>query len=528
MARSDSRRRSVREEAPLAADRPVQINSQKRFYSSRGNQSAVRTAEALKEAFGSGIALKETLTNKGIDEGRQAAGVEIGHGDDRDPDNKNTGYLARWAQRDAVYDANRMKESLPQALAEADVEGIKDRDEYQDVVNGILQDQFAGLERMPNDVYTRSIAPLLTELNDRAMKAWDDQQLLQLQGEQRMRTLKNAEDVISSAVVAGEEIPWEAIIDEIMTSTNDIYDGPVKRTEMAIMLSDLFDSHDFPEGYDMVAQKFSDGSLTGFGDPGSEIAAEIQKRQAAGFERRAKAEKQADEDWKASNAFAIATIKTDNHNLAVARDPQVIENLREGLEDGPNGEPPIYTPKEVEAELRVYSKANGDHAIEGGRANRFHNGFSRGLSPKDYDDDFIAYSARLEATLARDEKLTPEQRTAGLLKGQLERSIANGKLPTSLKGQFQVNDHSPEAYKHAANMYHVMESIKPGWAATQLDDDMARELKTYQRALAATGDEQLALERVGTFDRGRYRDFTSDIGTHSDEVTTQLANEKPG
>ena len=512
MARSDNRRRSVRAEAPLAADRPVQLQVERRRYSSRGDQSANRTAEAIANAMSAGTEfVQERKIRKNI-EGREEATADIATGAGRDAENRNEGYMARWEQRDAEYDANRLEEEIPAYLEGIDAENLT-RKELQEAVDAKLQEHFAGLEHLPDSAYTRHIAPKLQRINDAVMATWDEQQLAEIRGEQRIRTVTNADDRLAELGKAAAKIDDEGernefirtemdgIIKYFMDETNDIYDGDNKKREMAVMLMDFFDRHNMPEAYSLVPEKFADGSLTGWGDPGSAIAGEIQRRQAGAFEMQSQRIKQRKDDWEARNQYAIATNKANDQRLAEAGDPALLERLQLGSEDGIDGFPPrIYTAKEVEAKLNTYSKAQADRGVAAERAQRYHEGDSVDLSDEEYEKDFQAFTIHTAATLERDEDMTPEQRQSVLQQAQLERSVVNGRLPKQLKRFMSVNTSNPEKYKRAAEMYAQLEKIRPGFVLDQIGDADAMQLGSYRRILEDTGNETLALQRIEAYD----------------------------
>lgn len=182
MPRQESRSRTVREEAPLTEDRPVQIQSQKRFFSNRGSDSANRTAKAIIGAVGAGTDLKQHLMVKADDEGRERAVQEAASGDWQDQQDENAGYMSAWAKMDAEKELGRLREGLPKYLESIDAHTL-DEQEFVDAIDSWVQPQLEGIDK--TGTYGRAMAPGVLQIYESAVTVHKDRKLAEIKAEQQ-------------------------------------------------------------------------------------------------------------------------------------------------------------------------------------------------------------------------------------------------------------------------------------------------------------------------------------------------------
>jgi len=284
MARQTSRSRTVREDAPLAADRPVQIESQRRFFSNRGNDSASRTARALIDTFSSGIELKQTLDVKANVEGREQATTDRAQGIERDEANKNAGYDAKWQQMDAEHDFNQIRKDLPKFLEDNNAE-LMARDDVSTLINDYYLQQLKGLD--PTTAYGRAIAPALLQLEQDQLGLHDDEQIAQIRAEQRVTMSNNLQERYNET--------GEFDYDYNMDMTNTFLDNEAKRVAHAENIFLAAERAGDVSIIDNAPQQFPDGSQTGFGDPAGPLADEIKAARRAAMVKAASLQTMRDE-----------------------------------------------------------------------------------------------------------------------------------------------------------------------------------------------------------------------------------------
>ena len=277
MPRQEGRSRTVREEATLAPDREVTINSQKRFFSSRGNDSATRTARALIDATSSVVNLKQTLDIRSDNKGRERAVQEASGGEWQDQYDKNKGYMAAWAQMDAEKELGRLKEGLPKYLDSIDAHKLTEQ-QFVDAIDEWVQPQLEGIEE--TGVYGRAMAPGVLAIYEDAVTAHKDQQLEEIKAEQREDTAEVAQNRYKEAggvwdheYIAAQTHMFETQEESRRAYWTQTFAGAMFNADITIL--------------DEALEQFPDGSSTGKHDPA--FAVELEKMRTAVLRKSANA-----------------------------------------------------------------------------------------------------------------------------------------------------------------------------------------------------------------------------------------------
>lgn len=267
----DTRRRTQREEVELQSQRPVRIDSQRRFYTARGNDQAVRDARALADAFKAGSQLAGNLFDKANREGAQRAAEDVAQGRDRNPEDDNAGYMNAWDQLEAERDLNLAKEELPELLRGADWEN-KSEDEVRQLIDAHLSENFKGAE----GVYAQTLAPGLLALEEELVAQHRDMQLESVRQDQRSTIYAN----LLSRYKENGEVDYAYAAEQ----TNTFFDGANKKVAYWEMIADMAVENGDPSILDNVPERFPSGDPTGVNDPKMQKQIRAWRREALGMQ----------------------------------------------------------------------------------------------------------------------------------------------------------------------------------------------------------------------------------------------------
>jgi hypothetical protein len=189
MPREQAAGKTIREDVSLAEDRPVQLETSRRFFSNQGNDRATREARALSQAFGSGVKLSNDLAVRDNKQGRVDATTARGAGEDREQ-SKNEGYNAAWDQLDAESDLNLAAKDLPRFLEE-NLEAGSSEKQVQALITQYMKESFEGID--PAGEYGQVMAPGLLALEAQILSDHRDETLKIIQSDQRQTIAGNIE-----------------------------------------------------------------------------------------------------------------------------------------------------------------------------------------------------------------------------------------------------------------------------------------------------------------------------------------------
>lgn len=310
MAHQGTRQATIRKDVDLSTTADtVQLQSQRRFFSSQGNDRATREARALTDAFGSGVQLAGTLAVKRTKEGREEAVTSRGSGQDRDIENKNLGYNTAWDQLDAEADLNMAKQELPAYLESVDAESLSES-ALQIQITNYMKGMFEGME--PNSPYGLILAPGLLELEQEILVAHRNDIFESLQMENRSKILDNAggrmdeslELARLEASAAGKNpdtavsdwntpsgIDGKTLYEYIGDATNIFFDGKDKRTVYWETIFDFAIRSGRVDIIDNVPATFRSGDPTGIDD--THFQKEIRTNRASAMAAAARMDKAA-------------------------------------------------------------------------------------------------------------------------------------------------------------------------------------------------------------------------------------------
>ena len=346
MAR-DSRQRSVRKDRSLREGaRPVQLREARRFQTSSGNDSANRTARALQEAFGAGVALNESIVDKRNVEGANQAAFEEASGGVRGQDNKTQGYNDMWDNIEASNDLHMFAKDLPEVLRGADWENLSEQ-EAQGVIDGYFKEQLAGIN--PNSIYGQKVAEGILQQNAQLLDVHRNFQVQRIQQEQRV--------MIYNEALATFETDGVVDYDTIASRTGVAFDGAQKMSTFWEVIYDLAIDAGDESIIENVPERFPSGDPTGITDP--KLLSEHNTAMAKARAVREGQERAAAAAAKAERERMRNTAKVEMIGLIVERgaDPTAT-----ALDFARNG---IVEPEDITAVATAYRNIRDDRAKQG-------------------------------------------------------------------------------------------------------------------------------------------------------------------
>lgn len=266
MAAPTSRSRTIREEVTLADERPVQLQSQRRFFSNQGNDRATREARALTNVFAAGTEFLNDRAIRKNEEGRAEAITSRGAGEDRAVDEKNQGYNMAWDQLDAESDLNLAMKELPAYLESIDAESLNE-EAFQGVISEYMQGQFDGID--PNSAYGKVLAPGLLRLEQELLAQHRDNIIESIRADQSQKVTENAEERIAAAGgdwTQPSEVDGKNVYEYIADATNTFEDGPEKKAAYWDTLYHFAITSGRPELIEDSPLEFPNGEPTGLKD----------------------------------------------------------------------------------------------------------------------------------------------------------------------------------------------------------------------------------------------------------------------
>lgn len=257
MPRETQRRKSVRADADLSEGRSdVRIQEQRRFFSARGNDRALREARAIANAFNVGTQFVGDQFDRANVAGQERALEQAGAGGERDVNDKNAKYHRVWDRLDDEKSLNLAKKELPEILRGMDAENLPE-EQVQAAITQYMEDQFAGID-LENEDHTFLAAGLL-ELETGLIADHRDGVIAKIKEGQITDTFEQAKIAYAETGV----VPY----DDIALRTNTFLDGSEKMTAYWEMIYDLAIEAGDPDIVRNTPKRFPGGDPTGIDDP---------------------------------------------------------------------------------------------------------------------------------------------------------------------------------------------------------------------------------------------------------------------
>lgn len=521
MARQTERQRTQRQAVDLQAGERPRLEQQRRFFSSQGNDRAVREARALERLFSQGIETYGDWLDEQNYQGKMTAEQESAEGGTRREDEKNAAYHRVWDKLEdqrALQDASN---DLPNYLEENDAENMTEK-QRQDLVNDFMNQRFAGIEKIDESRgYRRSrggLASGLEALEAETLGAYRQNDSVELKEQQRFDTAEAFDKAYEAQ--DGELTPED--YNDLMERTDAFLDGPAKHAALAEMVLDTAVRNLDESVIDNFPDNFKNGDQTF--KTSSKFADEVQRARKAIWDGKAAQLKEQHEQWRLQARDDIARQHTAHKLRADAGDMSLLDELPLFAQEGPDGRPPIYSEAQLTGLYDRLFKQSGEATLTTHKAEVFGSGNALSdLSQTEYDEHYQSWKqVAMEAYKKENPEAEPAEVQAALQQAAMNLSVVNGRLPSELKATFTVNSNNPEKFKQAAEFYNYIEAQKPGWLKSKLNDKQVRDLDAYNRILAEHGDEDKAIEQFGDYDESRL----STVNSKELELSVDAASEK--
>lgn len=498
MPRASETQRTVRTAVDTQAGTRPRIEEQRRFFSGQGNTSGIRTAKALQEAFGVGTSAYMDKLDRENEAGAKAALSEAGAGGARSVENENIAYQRTWDKLDDQRSLQRAASELPSFLLKNGAER-KTEQERQELINGYMEQQHAGLDdESERRGYGRDRTYLsegLLKLEATEMMKYRDMDV------EKIRDRNNSESMI--AMRTEYEQAGEIDYGLWAERTAEFNEGGDKAVVYWEGLWDLARDTGDMSILDNVPEKFANGDPTHKNTP--EFSKQMDAARSA-TQSTFEAKKKALEDkYLATYRAERAMLHASDKAMAREGDPQVLQNVFEGVRPGPHGEPARYTEAQATTLVDSYLQNIAEQGINQAYGGDFAAGNLTGGTQDNYDRGHAAYIASLDRAIGESADVTPEQKTEALLQRSIERSVVNGRIPTVLKDQLNVNVRNPAKFAQAAELYQRFEAQLPGFVESQINDKQARNLSLYNRLMDDYGTPQAAIAALEAYDSDRSR-----------------------
>lgn len=511
----DTRERSVRRDPGLRDNvRDVRLQQNRRFFTPRGNDEAVRNARALQNALGVGInEYANVLEDRNV-AGDARALQEAAAGGERNPEDDNKGYNEAFDRVEAVNDLEAFGSELPELLRQNNWLDL-DEESAQAIIDEYYAGQLQGIN--PESVYGKRVAAGILEQNSTLIEA--HRKFKAEEAEQERRIL------VYNAAKAGYDPETGMDHGQLMADLKELVPGPGGRMTYLEAVFDIAEEMGDPEIVDSIPERFPSGDPTGVTDPNMKDLFDNARAKALSV-RQARAAA-LDESIKTAERNKRAALHAADKQLADAGDGRVLTNIADGTKRGPNGEPARYSEAQATALYDRYFNALGKQSDNSLMVEEYATGNAIGYSQTEIDQ---AHDAFVDVMMAQKPEDVDEAEWQDRVRTvSLERAVVNGTLPSVYKAQLSVNLSNPEKFKQAAELYEQLQAQEAGFAETQINNAQSRKLDAYGRMLQETGgDENRAIELLKAFEPGRSTSMNKEIGTAVEEVSEMLADTKPG
>lgn len=504
--------RSVRRDRQ-AETRPVQLQSSRRFFTSRGDNTSVRTARALTEALGVGVGLYEDQLRTANDEGAARAANEAAQGQARSEDDENAGYNRTFDRIEAVNDLMVFSQELP-GILENGAWLDKSEADVQEMIDTYFQGQLAGIN--PQSEYGQRVAEGILKQNQELLATHRKHKFEEARQEKRLMIYNAA---LEHAKVNDGDVDHETLMSDLET----LVPGPGGRMTYLESVGDIAEEMAMPEIIDTIPERFPNGDPTGVNDPNLKPVFDTYRAKAqAARDARLKA---AEEKYKADNQTRRAAQHSELTQRATSGDYSVLPEIIAGGEDGPNGEPRLLSRAQQKTLFDQLQDAQTEAAVDANLADLFGQGRAYGLTQNEYDRGASEYSKRTATMLAEENPdWTPEQVQAETLKLTLERSYRHDRLPKHITDFLDATPANPERFREAVNVKRMVDQYDDTLVQRSISDRNSAMMDAYEILLRDSGDPDEALAQLSQYDRSLLKGQGKLLGEIVDDVTSELAD----
>ena len=480
MARNQTER-SVRRDQPLReGDRPVRLESTRRFYNSRGNDSAIRSARALTGALGIGFDLAGDVLEQRNEEGAKQAVFDAASGVRKVEQSK--GYEETMQRIEAQSDLALMNKELSGVLTEAGWEDLSEK-EVQGIIDGYYEEQLKGVNG--KSVYGTLISEGALAANAELLNVFRVNTLERDQEDKRTMLYNSATSMI-------ELDPEDGIANfdygQFMKDTATMMPGPGGRDNFVGILATIAQDMAAPELLENIPETFPNGEATGINDP--KFRRDVLNPAIARAEQAKKdAQAEADREYLEKTAAVRAATRSQHSNRAAMGDGSVLAEIVAGTAERADGLPPLYTESQAEAMMNQVWRGQANAGIATANASLYRAGELFGGTQKEYDAAAQAFASEESARIAEEEGLEGPKLRAAVDASVLERSLAHERLPSFITNRMKATTNNPERLAEAADIYRMVEENKPGLADRSLSDTEAARLRSYETYMVETGGD---------------------------------------
>jgi hypothetical protein len=492
------------------------MRESRRFFSARGNDQNVRAARALNDTLGLGVEVLEGVLERGNEKGAARAVQEAAAGGDRRGEDTNKGYNEMYDEIEATNDLAHFARELPSLL---EAEGWVDLSpaDAQKRIDQYYQSQLAGIN--PESHYGKLVAGGILKQNAALLDSHAKVQFEKQQQENRI--------MIGEATRAEYEATGTLDHEKLMKRLHEMVPGPGGRMAYLESVFDLADVAGDVKIVDTIPDSFPGGDPTGKTDPNMEHL--FRDARSKAHETAVQQAKDRDDKWKLQNQTQLAELHAVDTKMAENGDGRVLANIAAGGVRGPDDTPRRYT----EAQQKTLYDKYFD-AIEKGEDNRvilrdWMNGDGIGYTQAEVDAAHVEFINVMRENVPESVQEQGEEAVNDWLTAvSLERGTVNGKLPSVYRDQMKVNLSNPQKFQQAAEMYSMLEAKRPGFAETQIGEKQSAKLYAYNRYLADTGgNEERAIELMGTHEAGRNGRYNAEIGKVNKATVDHLVSLSP-
>jgi hypothetical protein len=236
---------------------PVSIQEHTRYINARADRSGIRAAEALQNAFQTGVQELDKEIDRRNLSGQERAIAARATGTGRDAEDENFGYNQAWDTLDAEYDMNLAAKELPELLRGFNAEE-RDEAEVQAFITDYYENTFGGVELMPESAYTQYVAPKMLELETAIIADHRDSKIAQIQEEQRSKIFANTE----ASFLATGELNY----DKLFKETGVFFENEDKKIVLWETIYDLAIDQGRPDIIENMPKRIN-GVPSGIDDP---------------------------------------------------------------------------------------------------------------------------------------------------------------------------------------------------------------------------------------------------------------------
>ncbi len=516
MAR-DQRERSVRRDPALnVEDRPVRLETSRRFFTAQGNRGPMDKARALQNALGFGVETYVDVLEQRNEEGAQRALGQAASGQEKDADDKNKGYEETWQKIEASQDIAQFRRELSKMMVDEDWDQLS-HEEVQGKIDEYFQGQLAGINM--ESAYGQAIAPAILQQNAALLETHANAFAARELEEYRGMAFKSFMDDM--------EVNGEPNFDMLAEFAANL-PSEEKKLFYWESISDAAEELRDLSIFDKVPERLPNQDLTGINDP--EFIDKVINPAKARVQALIDADKEAyEEAYKTQYQGQRAAAHSELTRRAKEGDPSVIQDIFSNGIDGPDGQPKLLTRPQQKTLFDQYNAAREQEGVDGMSANLYGAGQAYGMTANEYDNAASQYASRLTEQLqAQNPDMSDDDIQDTVRKAVLERAYVHDRLPKFITDFITVTPSSPERFKKAFDMKLEIDAYDPTLVQRSIPDRNAAMLDAYALNIADMKDPDGALEALGTYDHTLARGMQKEIDSAVDTALTNLANDMPG